>query len=230
MGYSARGETSADPRKEIRRVVGKGDSAKRETSADPRKDIGRVFDTGNNVKGKTSADPRAELASLGIAWTTAAFVEALVTSDARAVPLFLAGGMTARTDHVGAAALLYILQPNLPDPVPMLELFLAAGYDPNATLIDRRILVHYSSNLPPPFEAAELPPEYDSSRHTFAGPALLWVVIRASYAGATEADRHVIQFLLQRGADTRLCRKFLLAMEPAWGANDTYKEVRRLIE
>jgi hypothetical protein len=137
--------------------------------------------------------------------------------------------MTAATDHGGAAALLYILQPLLPDPVPMLELFLAAGYDPNTALIDSRILVHYSTSLPPQFEAADLPPEYSAWTHTFAGPALLWVVIRASYAGVTPSDRHVIQFLRQHGADTRLCRKFLEAMEAVWGDTVPFKEVRRLI-
>ena|SRR5438105_11483787 len=106
---------------------------------------------------------------------------------------------------------------------------IAAGYDPNTTLIDTRILAHYRDLLPPHFEDPGLPAEYAAWQRTFAGPALLWVVIRSSYAGATESDRHVIQVLLRHGAKPDLSRKFLRAMEPAWGDTGSYKEVRQLI-
>ena len=183
----------------------------------------------SRTKRETSTDPRKELANLGIVWTTEAFVEALMTGDARAVRLFLAGGMSAETSHTGASAVLYILQPNLPDPVPMLELLVAAGYDPDAPLLDTRILPHYGEALPPQFEGPGLPSEYSAWNRTFAGPALLWVAIRASYAGATENDRKVIQFLRSRGASTTLTRSFLEAVRPAWGDTESFKETARLV-
>jgi hypothetical protein len=198
--------------------------------------LDRIAVTLNNVgeevartKRETSDDPRKELANLGIQWTTEAFVEALMTGDTRAVPLFLAAGMSAESNHKGTSAVLYVFQPNLPNPVPMLELLVGAGYDPNVALIDTRILPHYSDMLPPHFEAPGLPEEYSAWKRTFAGPALLWVVIRASYDGATENDRKVVDFLRRHGASTELSAAFLDDMRPAWGETSSYKDVSRLV-
>ena len=173
---------------------------------------------------ETSSDPRKELASIGVAWSTQSFVEALQASDARVVGLFLDGGMSPTVLHKGTAAALYILQPLLPDPIPMLKLMIAKGYDVNATLIDARIMRDYGSGMPPYWDPPDLP-DYSSFYHTFSGPALLWVAMRAAYAGPTQSDLGVIDFLRHQGADTRLTQRFLTAMEPAWGHTPVYQTV-----
>jgi hypothetical protein len=183
----------------------------------------------SGVKRETSDDPRKELANLGVQWDDQAFVDALMRGDERTVRLFLAGGMTATTNHNGASAVLYILQPDLPDPVPMLKLLVDSGYDPNVNLIDTRIMPHYGDSLPPHFQAPDLPPEYAAWKKTFAGPILLWVVIRGSYMGPTPADAHAIQFLREHGAKTELPREYLTAMKPVWGDTRSYQEVDRLM-
>src|SRR5881628_3035356 len=173
---------------------------------------------------EASKDPRKELASIGVTWSTGSFVEALQASDARVVGLFLDGGMSPTVLHKGTAAVLYILQPLLPDPIPMLKLMIAKGYDVNATLIDARIMRDYGSGMPPYWDPPDLP-DYSSFYHTFSGPALLWVAMRAAYAGPTQSDLGVIDFLRHQGADTRLTQRFLTAMEPAWGHTPVYQTV-----
>src|SRR5437867_1142204 len=173
---------------------------------------------------EASSDPRKELASIGVTWSTGSFVEALQASDARVVGLFLDGGMSPTVLHKGTAAVLYILQPLLPDPIPMLKLMIAKGYDVNATLIDARIMRDYGSGMPPYWDPPDLP-DYSSFYHTFSGPALLWVAMRAAYAGPTQSDLGVIDFLRHQGADTRLTQRFLTAMEPAWGHTPVYQTV-----
>jgi len=175
---------------------------------------------------ETSSDPRKELASIGVAWSTQSFVEALQASDARVVGLFLDGGMSPTVLHKGTAAALYILQPLLPDPIPMLKLMIAKGYDVNATLTDAIIMSHYGSEMPPYWNPAPDLPEYSSFYHVFSGPALMWVAMRAAYAGPTQSDLAVIDFLRHQGADTRLTQRFLAAMESVWGQFPAYQTVR----
>ena len=175
---------------------------------------------------ETSSDPRKELASIGVAWSTQSFVEALQASDARVVGLFLDGGMSPTVLHKGTAAALYILQPVLPDPIPMLKLMIAKGYDVNATLTDAIIMSHYGSEMPPYWNPAPDLPEYSSFYHVFSGPALMWVAMRAAYAGPTQSDLAVIDFLRHQGADTRLTQRFLAAMESVWGQFPAYQTVR----
>ena len=175
---------------------------------------------------ETSSDPRKELASIGVAWSTQSFVEALQASDARVVGLFLDGGMSPTVLHKGTAAALYILQPLLPDPIPMLKLMIAKGYDVNSTLTDAIIMSHYGSEMPPCWNPAPDLPEYSSFYHVFSGPALMWVAMRAAYAGPTQSDLAVIDFLRHQGADTRLTQRFLAAMESVWGQFPAYQTVR----
>src|SRR6058998_3438447 len=174
---------------------------------------------------EASKDPRKELASIGVTWSTDSFVEALEASDARVVGLFLDGGMSPTVLHKGTSAVLYILQPLLPDPIPMLKLMIAKGYDVNATLIDARIMRDYGSGMPPYWDPPDLP-DYSSFYHTFSGPALLWVAMRAAYAGPTQSDLGVIDFLRHQGADTRLTQRFLTAMESVWDQFPAYQTVR----
>jgi hypothetical protein len=174
---------------------------------------------------EASIDPRKDLAGIGVIWSTESFVEALEASDARVVRLFLDGGMSPTVLHKGTSAVLYTLQPLLPDPIPMLKLMIAKGYDVNATLIDARIMRTYGSGMPPYWNPAPDLPDYSSFYHVFSGPALMWVAMRAAYAGPTQSDLGVIDFLRHQGADTRLTQQFLTAMEPAWGHTPVYQTV-----
>jgi hypothetical protein len=177
----------------------------------------------DRLKQETSVDPRKELANIGVSWSTDAFVEALEASDARSVKLFLDGGMSPTVLHKGTSAVVYILQPRLPSPIPMLELMIKAGFDPNVNLVDGRIFAGYG--LPPHFESADLPPEYAAWQDSFGGPALLWVVIRAAYAGPTASDLEVIKFLVDRGVDTKVTKQFLVAYKPIWGDTPAFQQV-----
>jgi hypothetical protein len=156
-----------------------------------------------------TADPRRELAGLGVTWSTDSFVEALETSDGRTVQLFLDGGMSPTVLHKGTAAVLYILQPGLPDALPMLKLLIEAGLDPNVNVVDGRILAGYGNNFPPLFINEDLPNGGLSSTTAFEGPALLWIVARASYFGPTPSDLAVIKYLLDQGVDTKIAKQFL---------------------
>jgi hypothetical protein len=194
-----------------------------------KEDTGKIVGKLDQLKQETSADPRKELANLGVAWTAQAFIDAMMDGDQRSVKLFLDGGMSPTLNHKGASAVLYILQPKLPDPVPVLTLIVDAGFDPNTNLIDASILRHYSQSLPPHFESPDLPADYAAWQGSFGGPALLWVVIRAAWAGPTASDLKVIEFLRSRGADTRLPKQFLTAMQPVWGDMAPYQQVRKAV-
>jgi hypothetical protein len=198
---------------------------------DVAEDTDEILSKLDQVKKETSDDPRKELANLGVSWSTQSFVDALIASDARTVKLFLQGGMAPTIRHANASAVLYVLQAKLPDPVPMLELLIDAGLDVNAHLYDGRILRHYSDQLPPSWDAAELPSGYDWTVGSFGGPMLLWLAIRSAFGYPIEEqwDDHAIGFLKDRGADTRLTRAFLEAMESAWGEYPAYQRVRAAV-
>jgi hypothetical protein len=185
-------------------------NAIREDTGAIKDDTSAIRDQLGGLKHETSEDPRKELANIGIQWTTGAFVEALETGDARAVSLFLKGGMSAETQHNGASAVLYILQPTLPDPIPMLQLLVDSGYDPNANLVDPIIMAHWDGGfgtIPWQFEHEKLPEGYTSG--SFRGPVLFWVVMLDGYLGVTDSERNVILFLLDHGADPTIPKAFL---------------------
>lgn len=79
--------------------------------------------------------------------------------------------------------------------------------------------------MPPYWNPPDLP-EYSSFYRVFSGPALMWVAMRAAYAGPSQTDLGVIDFLRQHGADTKLTQRFLTAMESGWGDTPVYKTVR----
>jgi hypothetical protein len=210
----------------IQEVANTTQSIKKDTAA-IKKDTGEIKAKLDNVKKETSDDPRKELANLGVAWSTQSFVDSLKAGDARVVELFLAGGMSPTVLHNSASAVLYILQPRLPDPSPMLKLMIEAGFDVNANLYDAYILPDYADYFPPYFESPDLPDGYGSG--TFEGPALLWLVIRSAYGITDEWDVGVIEFLRRHGADTKLTREFLDALRSAWGDTPTYQRVRAAV-
>jgi len=199
------------------------------TARSIKKDTQQINAKLDQVKKETSSDPREELANLGVAWSTQGFVDALEAADARTVRLFLEGGMSPAVLHDGASAVLFTLQPNLPDPIPMLKLMIDAGFDVNTNLIDTYIMPSYGDAIPPDFQSPDLPTGYSAYDRTFAGPALLWVVIRAAWAGPTRSDLAVIEFLRRHGADTKLPREFLTALQPAWGYTESFQRVRAAI-
>jgi len=219
------GDAPASPQSTTRKA---DTTATRSTSAQllPKPDPLTTDGSKDAPTNEASSDPRKELASIGVTWSTQSFVEALMASDARVVRLFLDGGMSPTVLHKGTSAVLYILQPLLPDPIPMLKLMIAKGYDVNATLIDARIMRDYGSGMPPYWNPAPDLPDYSSFYHVFSGSALLWVAMRAAYAGPTQSDLGVIDFLRHQGADTRLTQRFLAAMESVWDQFPAYQTVR----
>jgi len=200
-----------------------------DTTRGIKEDTGKIVDKLDRLKQETSADPRKELANLGVTWSPQAFVDAMMDGDQRSVKLFLDGGMSPALNHKGASAVLYILQPKLPDPVPVLKLIVDAGFDPNTNLIDASILRHYSQSLPPHFESPDLPADYAAWQGSFGGPAMLWIAIRAAWAGPTASDLKTIAFLRSRDASTSLPKQFLTAMQPVWGDMEPYQQVRKAV-
>lgn len=163
-----------------------------------------------NVKQETSSDPRKELANLGVSWSAQGLVDALKIGDERTARLFLEGGMApAAITNNGASAALYLLQPGLPlDPTPMLQLLSNEGFDFNSTLVDDYIMsgADPASIFPPQFESVD-PPAHIGGKH-FDGPALLWVVVEASWYGPTAHDITTISYLVHHGVDRRAALKY----------------------
>lgn len=192
-------------------------------------DVAAIKDELKDIKQETSDDPRKELANLGVPWTTEAFVDALKLSDARTVSLFLDGGMLPTAVHKGASAVAFILQPALTVPAaPMLALMVSKGFDLDAILTDDYIIVDDAFHrLPPQFES-EVPKLRLYPGH-FEGPALLWVVIEASYYGPTDHDRALITFLLDHGADRTVAMAYMDS-SGTWNDTPAYTQVLELLK
>ena len=201
-----------------------------QTTRDIKRDTEEINAKLDEVKKERSDDPRKELANLGVVWSTQSFVDALQSGDARTVELFLRGGMSPAVLHNGASAVLYMLQPRLPDPIPMLKLFVAAGFDLGTNLFDGRIMREYGDLVPPHFESPDLPDDYAAWQRTFGGPVMLWLTIRSSYGITEDWDIPVLEFLKSEGANTKLARDFLTALEYAWGDTPTYQRVRDAVD
>jgi hypothetical protein len=199
-----------------------------ETTSDIKKDTEEIKDKLDDVKQETSDDPRKELANLGVTWSQQSFVDALMAGDERTVRLFLEGGMSPAVSHSGASAVLYMLQTQLPDPKPMLELMAEAGFDFDTNLHDGRVLPHYSDSFPPFFESELLPDGYISAGK-FDGPMLLWLVIRSSSGITEEWDLSTIAYLKSKGVDLKVTLQFLEALEYAWGDFPAYQQVRATV-
>jgi hypothetical protein len=151
---------------------------------------------------QVTPDPRRELADLGVSWTTAAFVEALSTSDVRAVELFIRGGMSPDVLYQDSAALLYALTPSVPDPVAVLDVVIGSGFDIDTLLVDE-------GHLGPDACCFMTDDEQTYAWGSFRGPALLWVVVRASHDVAQSSDIVLIDYLLEHGADAATTRLWL---------------------
>lgn len=185
---------------------------------------------GPHTPPRNAADAaRAELQTLGIPWGSQRFVAAIVDGDIRGVDLFLKGGMTLDINYEGASAAIYTLQPAANNRKAVMQRFLESGFDPNATLLDARVMRSLGS-LPPPFEHPLLPKEYAAWQHVFAGPADLWLVIRACYAGAASDDFDLLSQLSGRGARFELSLAFLKAYERTWGETPACMRVRNEVE
>lgn len=179
---------------------------------------------------KTGPDAaRAELQSMGIAWGGDRFIGAIVDGDTRAVELFLRGGMSPTLNYKGASAVVYALQADANNRLAVLDAFLKAGFNPNQLLADGRIMRGYDL-LPPDFSETHAPPGYEAWRKQFAGPADLWIVIRASYAGPAGDDLAQIRRLGARGADFKYSLAYLREYEKALGDTPVYWEVRNEVE
>jgi hypothetical protein len=85
------------------------------------------------LKKETSEDPRKELSNMGIEWTSAAFHDAVVRADFKALDLFVAGGMSlmTRMDGNPASPLYYAIARIEPNRIAVLSYFLDRGLDVN---------------------------------------------------------------------------------------------------
>jgi hypothetical protein len=128
-------------------------------------------------------------------------------------------------NYRGASAIIYALQPAANNRLAIMQLFLAGDVDPNATLVDTRIMRSLGS-LPPHFSDPRLPTAYGAWNHSFAGPMDLWLVIRASYAGLGPGDAELLRQLASKGATFDLSLSFLQAYDGIWGDFPAYRAVR----
>ena len=199
----------------------------KEDTGQIKEDLGEIRDNLGEPEQETSVDPRKELANLGVAWTTTAFVEAMKSNDLRTVELFLAGGMSPDVMHKEASAIIFVLQPGMTQShLPVLELLAERGFDFDATLTDYYIMPSYSDRLPVTFENSDPPAQIYGY---FEGSALLWVVMVASYFGPTEHDHETLNFLLEQGVDTRLAKAYMEATESWNGDNWPFDAVSDLL-
>jgi hypothetical protein len=173
---------------------------------------------------------RAELQQLGVTWNAESFVGSIVDGDLRSAGLFLKGGMRPDLNYKGASAAVYALQPKANNREAMLALLLSNGLNPNADLIDARIMPGLSDTLPPNFEHRLTPSDYSAWKRQFAGPADLWLVIRSSYAGPQAGDFQLLRALATRGAKFDVSLAFLHEYEPIFGNTPVYWEVRNEVE
>ena len=193
-------------------------------------DVAVIKDELKDVKQETSEDPRKELANLGVPWSTAAFVEALKLGDERSVSLFLDGGMSPSAVHKGASAVVFILQPGLTESsVPMLKLLVDKGFDLDTILTDDYVMIPDDpySIFPPQFENED-PPLLVGSKH-FEGPALLWVVMVATWYGPTDHDIETINFLLEHGAERDVAMNYM-THSGTWNDTPPYTQVLELLK
>jgi len=173
---------------------------------------------------------RAELLQLGVQWNSESFIRAIVDGDIRSVDLFLKGGMKPDLNYKGASAAVYALQAGANNRETMLKFLLSNGLNPNARLIDARIMAGMSEMLPPLFEHSLTPLGYESWKRQFAGPADLWLVIRSSYAGPEPGDFEQLRALASGGARFDVSLAFLREYESTFGGTPVYWEVRNEVE
>jgi hypothetical protein len=155
----------------------------------------------------------------------------LKLSDERTVRLFLDGGMSPTADYKGAAAVVYILQPGLTvSPVPMLTLLVEKGFDLDTILTDDYIMSSsddLTSMFPPQFENQD-PYLYVGKGH-FRGPALLWVVIEATWYLPTDHDLETLHFLIDHGADRTIAMNYM-NFTANWNDTPPYFTVLNLLK
>lgn len=179
---------------------------------------------------KSSGDTaRAELQQLGVGWSSESFVGAVVDGDLRSVELFLDGGMNPELNYKGASVVVYSLQPAAARRVEVLKSFIKHGFNPNMNLLDTRIMPTYGS-IPPHFDPKLTPEGYGAWNKTFVGPADLWIVIRASYAGPAPGDFDLLRLLANCGATFKVSLAFLKSFESIYGDTKVYWDVRNQVE
>ena len=176
----------------------------------------RVKDIQSNTSGNgdpTDDDPRARIVELTGAWSVQGFVDAVSERDTDIVDKYLQSGMEVSTEHQGASAILYGFQGDMNnDPVALLQTFQANGYDLDEELTDGVILDSLTDGWAPLMFDTELTPENYTGGYAggeFAGSLLFWIVSRAVYAGPTEQDHDVLEYLIEQGADCKVARSFL---------------------
>jgi hypothetical protein len=193
--------------------------------------VDHIDRTMEDVKQETSEDPRKELANLGVPWGTQSFVDAMIAGDSRTMQLFLDGGMRPGTIHKGSSAILYAIQRETTDPVGMVRMALAAGFDVNQRLVDTRTLLDPGAINH--FDGPHTPKGYETWRKRFAGPMLLWIACRATWEGADETDWKLIDLLLDHDAEVQTTLAYLRFHRNDLGEMDGtggYARLQRLLE
>jgi hypothetical protein len=156
---------------------------------------------------------RNQIGSMGLAFNTQSFVDAMMDGDMVAVALFLEGGMKPTDLHVGTSALIYAMQPKLSnDRVALLTLFKEHGFKLDTHLVDRRVMVNWSNgNLPPMFKSDLAPKGYTGGYYggEFVGPAVLWISMVGCWRGFQGDDLDVIRFLARETNDKAMVLSFI---------------------
>ncbi|MFI5396185.1 MAG: hypothetical protein ACHQ9S_11700 [Candidatus Binatia bacterium] len=172
---------------------------------------------------------RAILQQIGRTWSAESFVSAVVDGDIRSVELFLEGGMNPLINVRGASAAVYALQPAANNRADVLRAFVKYGYQPDANLVDTRIMPSFGS-IPPHWDEKLTPPGYGAWNKTFVGPADFWIVIRAAYAGPENGDFELLGILKGAGATFKVSMAFLGSYERIYGDTPVYWQVRNEVE
>lgn len=189
------------------------DTQGQETS-DKLDEIGDAIDDLGPATGGDLTDIKAQITALTGEWSLDGYIDAIMIRNPEITGLYLQSGMDATTKHLGASAILFGMQNELSgDAVELIKTYQAAGYDLDESLVDPVILQHYTDLLPPYWDGPDTPAGYGGGQ--FAGPLLLWVVIKATGLGPTDEDTAVIDYLAASGADCTVTRSFLEDTRPA---------------
>lgn len=161
-----------------------------------------------------SNDPQAEVVQLTGSWSEQGFVNAVIDRDTSIVALYLKSGMTAKTLHEGASAILWGFQgvPQNGDPVALVKAFQAAGFKVDDELQDSYLMFQLSDGIFPLMFDTDLAPKGYTGGYqdgTFVGSLLFWIVQRALGTTATDQDIQVIRYLISQGADCKVTLSFM---------------------
>lgn len=176
---------------------------------------GQVGGVINNYGPTASSDPKAQIVQQTGAWSVEGFHEAIGNRETSIVALYLASGMKATTLYENTSAILFGFQ-GVPsqngDPVDLVKAFQAAGFKVDDELQDGYLMGALTDNEFPLMFSTSLAPKGYTGGYAggiFVGSLLFWIVQRAAWAGPTDQDIQVINYLINQGADCKVPLSFL---------------------